>query len=39
MPYSKVSELPNSVKNVLPSHAQDIYKEAFNIAYDEYKDQ
>lgn len=38
MPYSKVSELPAAVKNVLPSHAQDIYKEAFNSAYDEYKD-
>ncbi len=36
MPYSKKSELPTSVKNVLPSHAQDIYKEAFNSAYDEY---
>jgi len=38
MPYSDVSELPDSVKNVLPKHAQDIYKEAFNSAYDEYKD-
>ena len=38
MPYSKVSELPASVKNVLPSHAQNIYKEAFNNAYDEYED-
>lgn len=37
MPYSSVSELPDSVRNVLPSHAQDIYKEAFNSAYDEYK--
>lgn len=37
MPYSKVSELPSSVKNVLPRHAQDIYKEAFNSAYDQYK--
>ena len=37
MPYSKTSELPESVKNVLPAHAQDIYKEAFNSAYDEYK--
>jgi cation transport regulator len=37
MPYSKTSELPASVKNVLPAHAQDIYKEAFNSAYDEYK--
>lgn len=38
MPYTKISELPASVKNVLPSHAQDIYKEAFNSAYDEYKE-
>ena len=38
MPYSSKNELPESVKNVLPSHAQDIYKEAFNNAYDEYKD-
>lgn len=37
MPYSNISELPDSVKNVLPKHAQDIYKEAFNSAYDEYK--
>ena len=34
MPYSSKNELPESVKNVLPSHAQDIYKEAFNNAYD-----
>ena len=38
MPYQSASELPDSVKNVLPKHAQDIYKEAFNSAYDEYKD-
>ena len=38
MPYSSTSELPESVKSVLPAHAQDIYKEAFNSAYDEYKD-
>lgn len=36
MPYTKTSELPDSVKNVLPDHAQDIYKEAFNSAYDQY---
>lgn len=39
MPYSTVTELPASVKNVLPAHAQDIYKEAFNSAYDEYMDE
>ena len=38
MPYKNVSELPDSVKNVLPSHAQDIYKEAFNSAYEQYRD-
>lgn len=38
MPYSKITELPESVQHVLPKHAQDIYKEAFNSAYDEYKD-
>lgn len=38
MPYSKKSELPDSVKNNLPEHAQEIYKEAFNNAWDEYSD-
>ena len=38
MPYQANSELPESVTNVLPDHAQDIYRKAFNSAYDEYKD-
>lgn len=38
MPYKSTNELPESVKSVLPAHAQDIYKEAFNSAYEEYKD-
>lgn len=38
MPYNNLSELPDSVKHVLPKHAQEIYKEAFNSAYDQYKD-
>lgn len=37
MPYTKNSDLPTSVKNVLPAHAQDIYLAAFNSTYDEYK--
>lgn len=37
MPYSSTNDLPESVRSVLPDHAQDIYKEAFNSAYDEYK--
>lgn len=38
MPYSKVTELPDQVKNVLPKDAQDIYKEAYNSAYKQYDD-
>lgn len=38
MPYDKLSELPDSVKNNLPRHAQDIYKEAYNNAWDQYAD-
>lgn len=36
MPYERKSDLPDSVKDNLPAHAQDIYKEAFNSAYDQY---
>ncbi len=36
MPYQTISELPESVRNVLPKHAQEIYKEAYNNAWDEY---
>ncbi|WP_213995147.1 ChaB family protein [Arsukibacterium sp.] len=38
MPYDKRSELPDSVQDNLPKHAQEIYQEAFNSAWDEYKD-
>ncbi len=38
MPYKSNQDLPDSVTNNLPSHAQDIYREAFNHAYKEYKD-
>ena len=36
MPYKSINELPENVRNVLPQHAQEIYKEAFNNAYQEY---
>jgi cation transport regulator len=36
MPYKTESDLPDSVKDNLPSHAQEIYKKAFNSAWDEY---
>ncbi len=38
MPYAKRSDLPESVKHVLPAHAQDIYQQAFNNAWSQYKD-
>lgn len=38
MPYQSLSDLPGSVKGNLPRHAQEIYKEAFNAAWDEYED-
>lgn len=36
MPYQTKSDLPESVKNVLPDHAQEIYMEAYNNAWDQY---
>ncbi len=38
MPYRTNQELPDSVKDTLPSHAQAIYREAFDSAWDEYRD-
>lgn len=38
MPYRTDAELPESVRNALPTHAQDIYRAAFNNAWDEYSD-
>lgn len=36
MPYERITELPKGVKNNLPKHAQEIYKEAFNSAEEQY---
>ncbi len=38
MPYSSISELPDTVRDHVPRHAQEIYREAFNSAWDEYTD-
>lgn len=38
MPYHSLAELPDSVKDHLPKHAQEIYKEAYNSAWEEYAD-
>lgn len=36
MPYNKLAELPDSVLDNLPKHAQEIYQAAFNSAWDQY---
>ncbi len=33
MPYASNEDLPPPVRDHLPQHAQDIYREAFNHAY------
>jgi cation transport regulator len=38
MPYNNLDDLPASVKDNLPKHAQEIYQKAFNNAWQEYKD-
>ncbi len=39
MPYPSRDDLPDSVRNHLPAHAQDIFVGAFNNAHDEYGDE
>jgi cation transport regulator len=38
MPYMTDLELPERVRKTLPMHARDIYREAFNHAWEEYAD-
>ncbi len=38
MPYKTSSELPESVREHLPTHAQEIYRAAYNSAWTEYED-
>ena len=38
MPYDNNSDLPDSVRDNLPAKAQEIYRKAFNSAWDEYSD-
>jgi cation transport regulator len=38
MPYDKNSELPDSVRDNLPARAQEIYRKAYNNAWETYKD-
>lgn len=36
MPYETNQDLPSSITNHLPEHAQTIFRKAFNNAYDQY---
>jgi cation transport regulator len=38
MPYDKLSDLPDRVRDNLPKHAQEIYQAAYNSAWEQYKD-
>ncbi len=38
MPYNNNSELPEQVRGALPQHAQEIYRKAFNSAWEQYED-
>jgi cation transport regulator len=38
MPYDSLKDLPESVRDNLPKHAQEIYQAAFNNAWAQYKD-
>jgi cation transport regulator len=36
MPYERLKDLPESVRDNLPKHAQEIYMEAYNSAWQQY---
>jgi cation transport regulator len=38
MTYKHLSDLPESVRDHLPKHAQEIYQSAYNSAWDQYDD-
>lgn len=38
MPYQQNSDLPDNVRENLPEHGQEIYRKAFNSAWDQYQE-
>jgi cation transport regulator len=36
MPYATNAEIPDRIRKSLPQHAQDIFRAAFNNAYERY---
>jgi cation transport regulator len=39
MPYEELTDLPDSVRDNLPKHAQEIYQAAFNSAEEQYDEE
>jgi cation transport regulator len=39
MPYEKLTDLPDSVRDNLPKHAQEIYRSAYNSAEEQYDEE
>ena len=39
MPYEKLIDLPDNVRDNLPNHAQEIYQAAFNSADEQYDEE
>jgi cation transport regulator len=37
MPYARNADLPGSIRRVLPTRAQTLYRKAFNGAWEEYE--
>lgn len=38
MPYALIDDLPSGLRARLPRHAQEIYRAAFNAAWETYQD-
>jgi cation transport regulator len=38
LPYATTEDLPSSVRDHLPLHAQEIYRAAFNSTWENYRD-
>jgi cation transport regulator len=39
VPYEKLTDLPDSVRDNLPKHAQEIYRAAYNSAEEQYDEE
>lgn len=39
MPYNSIADLPADVQSALPKHGQEIYRKAYNNAWQQYSEQ